>query len=287
MQAWRARANDALEKELRRLSGAAPILEQAMHYAVSTGGKRMRPALVYATGEALGAAPERLDAPAAAVEMVHAFSLVHDDLPAMDDDALRRGQPTVHIQFGEANAILAGDALQTEAFCVLGEDTHNPPAARIAMVACLARSAGADGMAGGQSIDLAAVSQQLGHEQLQAMHRLKTGALIRAAVELGAIAADADTSTTAVLRQYSESLGLAFQITDDILDVTADTQTLGKRQGADAAQNKPTYCSELGLMGARQESTRARDAAVDALAQLGTPIPALAALAKYAVSRTH
>ncbi|MEM7379201.1 MAG: farnesyl diphosphate synthase [Pseudomonadota bacterium] len=281
------RADGAIAARLITETGVAPSLEDAMQYAVSAGGKRMRPALVYATGDALGAPAPALDAPAAAIEMVHAYSLVHDDLPAMDDDDLRRGQPTVHIRFDEATALLAGDALQTQAFDALASDPHNPPEARIALVACLARAAGGAGMAGGQAIDLAAVSHRLNLAQLQDMHRRKTGALIQAAVDMGAIAAGADDDTTAALRRYSAALGLAFQIADDILDVTADTLTLGKRQGADAAHGKPTYCSELGLDGARAEAARARDAAHAALDPLPTPIPALGALVDFAVSRTH
>ncbi|MEM6988136.1 MAG: farnesyl diphosphate synthase [Pseudomonadota bacterium] len=287
MTLWRERADAAIIARLPRPAGATRTLEEAMQHAVSAGGKRMRPALVLATGDALGAAPETLEAPAAAIEMVHAYSLVHDDLPAMDDDDLRRGQPTVHIKFDEATAVLAGDALHTQAFIVLSTDEHNPPAARIAMIASLAQAAGLGGMVGGQAIDLAAVSQQLSLPELQEMHKRKTGALIRSAVELGAIAAGADERTVRSLRHFSEALGLAFQIADDILDVTADTNTLGKRQGADAAHGKPTYCSELGLDGARREALRARDAAHAALDQLACPIPTLAALADYAVTRSH
>ncbi len=287
LERWCALANAAIAERLAQHDARTAQLVDAMHYAVSNGGKRMRPALVYATGDSFGANPLALDAPAAAIEMIHAYSLVHDDLPAMDDDDLRRGQPTVHIKFDEATAILAGDALQTNAFTALATDSHNSDSTRLAMIACLAQHSGVDGMAGGQAIDLAAVERQLTLQELQHMHRKKTGGLITAAVSLGALAAGVDGATRATLRRYSDALGLAFQIADDILDVTADTQTLGKRQGADAAQGKPTYCSLLGVDGARAEAAAAHSAAHEALDALERPVPALRALADFSVTRTH
>ncbi len=287
LMSWRSRADNAIAARMATPLKATNQLCEAMQYAVSAGGKRMRPALVYATGDTLGALEAALDAPAAAIEMIHAYSLVHDDLPAMDDDDLRRGQPTVHIRYDEATAILAGDALQANAFSVLSGDVHNTERARLDMISCLAEHSGAAGMVGGQAIDLAAVDQTLDLAELQLMHRLKTGALINASVTLGALAAGTNPTTLAALRRYSDALGLAFQIADDILDVTADTATLGKRQGADAAHGKPTYCSLLGVDGARAEARKAQQDGRAALGTLDCPSPALHALLEYAVARAY
>jgi geranylgeranyl pyrophosphate synthase len=213
-----------------------------MRYAVLGGGKRVRPVLVFAAGAAVGAADARLDAPACAVELIHAYSLVHDDLPAMDDDDLRRGRPSCHRAFDEATAILTGDALQTLAFQILAQATEPDAAVRLRMIATLALASGSRGMAGGQAIDLAAVGRELDMVQLEDMHIHKTGALIRASVLLGALCTDEfDEPRLERLDRYAKCIGLAFQIQDDILDVVGDTALLGKTAGADTARDKPTY----------------------------------------------
>lgn len=294
-RACRERADSALRHSLdaradRFHPARAETLLEAMDYALFNGGKRVRPTLVYAAAAALdsptadtyGADLDRL---AAAVECIHAYSLVHDDLPAMDDDDLRRGKPSCHIAFGEAGAILAGDALQALAFELLGEcETLAKPEFSRACIA-LAAGAGARGMAGGQALDLAAVDQSLDLPALEAMHSLKTGALIRASVELGAIAAGADEDQLLALDAYARAIGLAFQVQDDILDVTADTATLGKPQGADAAHNKPTYVSLLGLEDAREMAESLRQQARQALAGFGDGAEPLRQLADYIVAR--
>lgn len=264
-------------------------LHAAMRYAVLGGGKRMRPLLVYATGCALGVPLGRLDPLASAVEIIHAYSLAHDDLPAMDDDALRRGQPTCHIAFGEAMAILAGDALQALAFELLatapalaGLDPHF----RVRMLGILGTACGSSGMAGGQAFDLDAVGRRLDLEELERMHRFKTGALILASVQLGALAAAIDRGEVwEGLTRYGLELGLAFQIQDDILDVLADTQTLGKQQGADQARGKPTYPAIIGLAESQRLAQLHMQAAIDALTPLGESGEILAALARYTVER--
>lgn len=256
-----------------------------MRHGLLVGGKRLRPLLVYAAGRALGAADDDLDAPAMALELVHAYSLVHDDLPAMDDDDLRRGQPTVHRAYDEATAILAGDALQVLAFEVLARAAHS----RLpALVASLAGAAGRDGMVAGQSLDLAAVGGHPDAAALAAMHGHKTGALIRAAVHLGGLVAvdEADPRLDA-LDAYADAIGLAFQIHDDVLDVTGDTVTLGKTSGADAARSKPTYPSLLGLEGARRRADELVEMAVAALTPLGEAATPLADLARYMIERDH
>ncbi len=307
---WRARVDAALASALDGLEGTEPRLHAAMRHAVLLGGKRMRPLLTCAAGTACGAREEALDAPAAAVELVHAYSLVHDDLPAMDDDALRRGQPTVHVAFDEATAILAGDALQALAFATLAAAPVDA-AARVAMLAELAGAAGASGMCGGQAYDLAATGggkrgqvhfpgegirqrQIVDPENepdplffLERLHTLKTGALLRAAVRLGAIAAGADAHTRRALDDYANALGLAFQIRDDLLDIEGDSATLGKTAGKDAAQDKTTYPALIGV-----EASRARlrelAARMDlALHELDGDTATLAALARRAVERDH
>lgn len=287
LSAYRGRANRALEACLPAADRAPIELHEAMRYAVLDGGKRVRATLVYASGEATGADPALLDAPACAVELIHAYSLVHDDLPAMDNDDLRRGKPTTHRAFGEANALLAGDALQTLAFEVLAEGADGAPRG-LEMVATLARASGSLGMAGGQAIDLAAVGCQLSLDALENMHRHKTGALIRASVRLGALCGS-DVSATALeqLDGYAACIGLAFQVRDDILDVEADTETLGKTQGADIALDKPTYPSLLGLDTAKQKAVELHERAIAELAGFDARADALRGLSAFIVNRPH
>jgi geranylgeranyl pyrophosphate synthase len=258
-----------------------------MRYSTLAGGKRVRPVLVYATGEALGASLESLDAPAAAVELIHVYSLVHDDLPAMDNDDLRRGRPTCHRAFDEATAILTGDALQARAFEVLTQGSAAIPAsARIEMLRVLADAIGTRGMAGGQAIDLESVQQTLDEAALERMHRQKTGALIQASVLLGALSAGVmNVSERAALAEFGAEIGLAFQIQDDILDVEGTTQSLGKRVGADADRVKPTYPSVLGLEKSRSLAILRRDRAISALAPLGPRFAHLAEFAHFLVAR--
>lgn len=260
-----------------------------MRYATLNGGKRLRAGLVYATGTALGATEAVLDVPACALELIHAYSLVHDDLPAMDDDDLRRGRPTVHKAFDDATAILAGDALQTLAFELLARDPSLdiPAPRRLAMLARLAAASGSIGMAGGQAIDLAAVGRSLTLDALQDMHTRKTGALIRAAVVLGALAADADSETLARLDDYARHIGLSFQIVDDILDIEGDTATLGKPQGSDRDRQKPTYPALLGLDRARQLAHEHHAAALVTLGSLGDNARILREIADFVIRRTH
>jgi len=296
LDAYRIRVDAALLDRLPPLDGAAPRLAEAMRYAVTVGGKRVRPILTYATGRALELPLARLDAPACAVEMLHAYSLVHDDLPAMDDDDLRRGQPTCHRRFDDATAILAGDALQALAFTLLASDGATPDgaardvpsaAARLAMVRLLGEASGAAGMAAGQSIDLEAVGRTLSLDALETMHRHKTGALIRASVALAVAAAErGDVELGTRLDDYAAAVGLSFQIVDDILDVVSDTATLGKTQGADIALDKPTYPSLLGLDGARRHAADTHERALASLAGLGPSFDELRALSAYVIERT-
>ncbi|WP_339525780.1 (2E,6E)-farnesyl diphosphate synthase [Pseudomonas sp. EA_35y_Pfl2_R111] len=273
------------------LSSPRPELERlyaAMRYSLFNGGKRVRPLLAYAACEALGGEPERANAAACAVELIHAYSLVHDDLPAMDDDDLRRGQPTTHIAFDEACAILAGDGLQSLAFEVLSDATHNPHDAelRLAMLSTLARAAGPAGMVGGQAIDLGSVGQTLDQNALEIMHRHKTGALIEASVQLGALASGkADDHALKALHTYARAVGLAFQVQDDILDVESDTATLGKTQGKDQAHDKPTYPALLGLDAAKAYALELRDQALHALRPFDQAAEPLRELARYIVER--
>ena len=259
-----------------------------MRYAVLGGGKRLRPVLVYAIGQALGAPLEALDASAVAVEVIHAYSLVHDDLPAMDDDDLRRGRPTCHVAFGEAMAILAGDALQALAFEILAADAaaHREPRIHVEMLRTLGAACGAHGMAGGQALDLAAVGQHLTPTELERMHVHKTGALIRASVRLGALAAGCDdVGILGALDRYGHCIGLAFQIRDDILDVEGHSATLGKTAGKDAANAKPTYPAILGMEASRVQLSQLTDTAISALAPLGKRAQELIALARYVAER--
>ncbi|WP_078083007.1 farnesyl diphosphate synthase [Microbulbifer mangrovi] len=267
---------------------SAEALFAAMNYAALGPGKRLRPALVYAAAQALAGkdVASQSHAAAAALECVHAYSLVHDDLPAMDDDALRRGRATCHIQFDEATAILAGDALQTQAFELLAA-ADLPAELKIRLITELAHASGARGMVAGQAIDLAAVDHALALEQLEEMHRLKTGALISASARIGAMIGGASDEQLTAITRYAEAIGLAFQVQDDILDVTTDTETLGKTQGADAARNKPTYVSLLGLDGARSKADELHREATGALARLGGNTAILQQLADYIVHRDH
>lgn len=263
-------------------------LYQAMRYSVMNGGKRVRPLLVYAACEALEGEAAQADGAACAVELIHAYSLVHDDLPAMDDDDLRRGQPTTHKAFDEACAILAGDGLQSLAFEALAAPAHNPadPALRLEMFSSLARAAGPAGMVGGQAIDLGSVALKIDRPALELMHRHKTGALIEASVRLGALSSGrADEASLAALQQYAEAVGLAFQVQDDILDVEGDTTTLGKHQGADIARDKPTYPALLGMDAAKAYALELRDMALQALQPFGTSAEPLRGLARFIVER--
>ena len=263
-------------------------LRAAMRYSLFNGGKRVRPILAYASALAIDPAIElgRIDPVSCALECLHSYSLVHDDLPAMDDDELRRGKPTCHIAFNEASAILAGDGLQTLAFELLTR-TDLPAQTQVRLIRALAAGAGAEGMVLGQAIDLAAVDQQLDLAQLENMHRHKTGALIRASVAMGAISAGASDAQLVALDRYAAAIGLAFQVQDDILDVTGDTTTLGKQQGADIARNKPTYVSLLGLQQARAKAKELHHQAEEALASLGENALYLHQLARYIVHRSN
>ncbi|MDF1766406.1 MAG: polyprenyl synthetase family protein [Gammaproteobacteria bacterium] len=264
-------------------------LSEAMTYACAGSGKRIRPLLAYASALAVGGSIERADAAATAVELIHCYSLVHDDLPAMDDDDLRRGKPTVHKAFDEATAILVGDALQALAFELVAASGNGVgPEQRLGMVSCLASAAGAQGMVGGQALDFAAVGEQQSVEQLQQMHNLKTGALIRAAVSLGALShAATSPAQLAALDDYAAKLGLAFQVRDDILDEISDTATLGKPQGSDSSANKPTYLSLLGLDAARAKAEELAAEAVEALNDFDDRATPLRQLAQYIVARLH
>jgi farnesyl diphosphate synthase len=280
-----------LERALSRFVPAAHVaparLHEAMRYAVLGGGKRVRPLLCFAAGEVTGAAPERLEVAASAVELVHAYSLVHDDLPCMDDDVLRRGKPTVHVEYDEATAVLVGDALQTLAFQLLAEHRlADDPRQQLEMVKLLAIAAGSRGMAGGQSIDLAATGSALTLPELEFMHIHKTGALIRAAVLVGAACGTAlGAPARAALDRYAKAVGLAFQVVDDVLDAEASTATLGKTAGKDSRQGKPTYVSVLGVARAKALAEELRGDAHAALAGLGERGACLAGLADFVVLR--
>ncbi|MFC4277857.1 polyprenyl synthetase family protein [Achromobacter aloeverae] len=279
-----------LDELLPPVDAVPSRLHEAMRYAVLGGGKRVRAALVYAAGQACPfsghamAMEASLDRAAAAVELIHAYSLVHDDLPCMDDDTLRRGQPTVHVRYDEATAMLAGDALQPLAFQFLA-DMPIAPALVVQATQALARAAGSRGMAGGQAIDLASVGRTLTRDELQQMHGMKTGAMLSVSVALGGIVAGASSVARRALDDYAQAIGLAFQVVDDILDVTADTARLGKTAGKDAAENKPTYVSLLGLDEARRFASSLRDTALQALAPLGEGRQRLAELADFIVLR--
>ena len=282
-----ARADHALAQALPAEHQPPVELHRAMRYAVLGGGKRLRPLLVYAAGIALHANLDALDAAACAVEFIHAYSLVHDDLPAMDDDALRRGRPTCHIVFGEAMAILAGDALQALAFEILADATDIDNAdTRLRMLQVLGRACGAEGMAGGQAFDLAAVGHRLSLDELERMHDYKTGALIRASVMLGALASGCrDAVTLDALDRFGRAVGLAFQVRDDILDVEGEAAVIGKTQGKDAAADKPTFVSIIGMDASRHRLDELVGEALAAVEPLGERGKTLAALARFAVER--
>jgi len=270
----------------------ATQLRAAMRYSLFNGGKRVRPTLAYASALAINANAFETHKPllnrvACALESLHSYSLVHDDLPAMDDDDLRRGKPTCHIAYDEATAILAGDALQTFAFELLCDAENVSATTQLALIKQLAHASGAKGMVLGQAIDLAAVDQYLNLAQLETMHRHKTGALIRASVSMGATALNASESQLAALDTYAAAIGLAFQVQDDILDVTADTQTLGKQQGADIARNKPTYVALLGLDAARAKAQELHQQALAAIASFDSNANYLRALSEYIIARSH
>jgi farnesyl diphosphate synthase len=285
-----ARVDEAAQRMLPAVSVVPERLHRAMRYAVLDGGKRVRPLLVYAAGDVTGAEDESLDRAALAVEYVHAYSLVHDDMPCMDNDVLRRGKPTVHVAFDEATAMLAGDALQAEAFKVLAEG-QLPAPQTASLMRELAHASGTAGMCGGQALDLVAVgNMDLTLAELERMHRMKTGALLRASVLMGALSGQAPLLTECTreaLARYGEAIGLAFQIVDDILDVEASSAELGKTAGKDAAQSKPTYVSVLGVEAARAWSLRLRAQALEALSGLSGRAARLRELADFLVCRTH
>ena len=297
MTTIQARTEAALGLSLPPANAYPDRLHEAMRYAVLGGGKRVRALLVHGAGLITHAQPAALDRAAAAVELIHAYSLVHDDMPCMDDDALRRGKPTVHIEYDEATALLTGDALQTLAFETLCGDGNNdsdsdsdsdttlPAERRLEMLRLLARASGSRGMAGGQAIDLASVGLPLSREELEFMHIRKTGALIRAAVMLGALCGTCDDDTQERLDRYGKRVGLLFQIVDDILDANADTATLGKTAGKDADHNKPTYVSLLGLDEARALADELLAEAQNALVPLGHAATRLRELAAFIVHR--
>jgi farnesyl diphosphate synthase len=282
-----ARLEKSLHYWLPDASTLPSALHDAMRYAVLGGGKRIRPALVYASGQAVGSPWERLDSPACAIELIHAYSLVHDDLPAMDDDDLRRGKPSCHKAFGEAIAILAGDALQALAFYVLAHDTSaDTVKTRLRMIETLALAAGSRGMVGGQTLDLSATGRQLGIAELEDMHIHKTGALIRSSVVLGALTVpELPADPLDKLDHYAKCVGLAFQIRDDILDVEGETATLGKRSGADQSLEKSTYPMLFGLEGAKQRARELHEEAMESLAGMDEAADPLRWISAYAIER--
>ncbi len=292
LQGW---MNEQLKRVEDALSAWVPAsapagLGQAMRYGVLDGGKRLRPLLVLAASQAVQGHPPAALRAACAVELIHAYSLVHDDMPCMDNDVLRRGKPTVHVQFGQAQAMLAGDAMQALAFELLtpDDDTEVPPVLQARLVGLLARGAGHAGMAGGQAIDLASVGRALSEPELRRMHELKTGALLQASVDMGGACGTADRPTRAALGRYGHAIGLAFQVVDDILDVTQDTEVLGKTAGKDQEQSKPTYVSLMGLDGARRLAQDLHEQALQALSASHLPhTQRLRELADLVVHRQH
>ena len=288
LTATQAQAETAVERYLPTTSTGQDTLHEAMSYVSVGGGKRFRPLLVAAAARLGAAEAEALSQAMAAIEYVHVYSLVHDDMPEMDNDSLRRGKPTCHVQYDQATALLVGDALQTLAFDVLSRPVNLPAAQQLQRVQVLARASGSEGMAGGQGIDLANVGKDLSLAQLQHMHGLKTGALIRAAVALGGLScSDVSASLLADLDVYADKLGLAFQVIDDVLDCEQDTATLGKTAGKDEEANKPTYVKLLGLEGARTQATSLAEEAKTAVATYGDAAAALLGLADYVIKRNH
>ena len=292
LKTWQLRTQAQTELLLERFlpseNEIPHTLHEAMRYAALDGGKRLRPMLVLAASELGGAVADAVGQAMAAIEMIHVYSLVHDDMPAMDNDSLRRGKPTCHIKYGEATALLTGDALQTQAFDVLSRPTELPATRQLAMLSVLAKAGGSAGMAGGQAIDLANVGKQMVQADLEQMHSLKTGALIRAAVLLGATACpDLSDAELAVLDAYAAKLGLAFQVIDDVLDCEADTATLGKTAGKDADNDKPTYVKLMGLEAARSYAHKLVAEAVSLLEPFGGKALRLRQLAGFAVARKY
>ena len=284
------RINALLTEQIKLLEEHAPTLKRAMEYALLMGGKRMRPVLVYATADMLGVKKTDADAVALAIECIHAYSLVHDDLPAMDDDDLRRGHPTCHIAFDEASAILAGDALQTLAFDILAHAplTEQASPSRVELFKLLSRASGYHGMCGGQAMDLAATNESIPQAQLESLHQKKTGALLKAAITMPiALAGNVSAEHNTQLHMFAESVGLAFQVQDDILDVVGDSETLGKPQGSDQAQNKSTYPALLGLAGAQEYLQQLHQQALQALRSLPYNTKVLQSFADYNVQRNH
>ncbi len=284
------RVEKALEDRLPSEIVLPQKLHSAMRYSVLNGGKRMRPMLTYCTGKALGIPLSALDGPACAVEFIHVYSLIHDDLPAMDDDDLRRGKPTCHVAYDEATAILAGDALQALAFEVLAKDPTITATAegRLKMIMALTKASGSQGMVGGQAIDLQSVGTQLNLPELENMHIHKTGALIRASVNLATLTkADVEEEVATKLDQYAKCIGLSFQVKDDILDEESDTATLGKTQGKDKDNNKPTYPALLGLAGAKKKAQELHEKAIESLSGFGEEADLLRDLSLYIIQRTH
>ena len=280
----------ALEQRLPTAGNEPGRLHDAMRYSVLGGGKRIRPALAMASACAVGGQPEQALVAACALELIHAYSLIHDDLPAMDDDDLRRGRPTTHIRFDQATAILAGDALQALAFEWLAGDPSLPAETRLAMVQNLAAASGSTGMVGGQAIDLGAVGRELSLDELEQMHRRKTGALIEASVRLGRLsvpAAAMDPSHQDALDHYARAIGLAFQVQDDLLDIEGDTSVIGKPQGSDAARSKPTYPALMGVDGARAYLATLLEQCRDSLSGFGPEADALRGMAEFVVSRRY
>jgi len=284
---WQQRIEQQLAAALPDAQSVPPVLHQAMHYALTGGGKRIRPLLVYASGYLFEAEENALDACATAVELIHAYSLVHDDLPAMDDDDLRRGRPATHIAFGEAIAILAGDALQARAFERIANNPQTPPVIALACLQTLSQAAGAGGMCGGQALDIHATGQAQNLAELEHMHRLKTGALIRAAVRMGALCGQAKAGELEQLDKFASALGLAFQIQDDILDIEANAQQLGKTSGKDAAQHKSTFPALLGLSASKKQLAHLANTLQQSLTAFGLRASALAALGKLAIQRDY
>lgn len=286
MKTVQADMEQALTRYLPGVTEVPARLHEAMHHATLNGGKRVRPLLVFAAGELFGAETLALARAGAAVEMIHAYSLVHDDMPCMDDDALRRGKPTVHVKYDQATALLVGDALQAQAFLILSEAGMTDAPRQLAMLHLLARASGSVGMCGGQAIDLASVGIALSLPALEQMHRLKTGALLRAAVMLGAWCGKSlSDDECAALDKYAGAIGLAFQVVDDMLDATADSAALGKTAGKDAADNKPTYVTILGLDASQALARKLRDDAFRAIEQFGHQAQRLRELADLIVQR--
>lgn len=290
MPLWQDRIENVLEQWLPATTRFPATLHEAMRYSSLDGGKRIRPLLIYATGTATGQDLSQLDGPACAIELIHAYSLIHDDLPCMDDDDLRRGKPTCHKAFDEAMAVLAGDALQALAFQILSCDpamTENATL-RLSMINSLSRAAGSKGMAGGQAVDLASVGTQLQIAELEAMHIYKTGALIRASVRMATLnAPDLDEDVVTRLDHYSKCIGLAFQIRDDILDVEGDTEILGKQAGADMELEKPTFPGAIGLQASKARALELHAEAIDSVSILGDQADVLREIADFIVDRIH